>query len=531
MDAILTGPSGVTQLGQMGVTLGRTPENQVVVNDNKASSRHAEIRPSGQGYTIADLGSTNGTFVNGQRLEANMPRMLMPGDTIRIGDMTYTYQAQGYQPGMYAAPMPPAQALNYDPTQPASQPPFQSTSYGGPAQPGSNYQPTMPAQPGSYQPTMPAYPQYEQQYNQQYNQPYTPTPQQGSTPPPPPPGPGQSGQSFYDQNNALTQQASYMAGGSGIPSSPYNVNQPYAPGVSSGTPPYNPNMPNNPDNATPGYPQQSGGYGPPRPPQGSGRRKRNPLLTFILVAIALLLVIGAVSAFFVSNSIQATKDKNTHATATAQSNATQAANTQATGVAVTNATATAGAQNANPYTSGGTLAFDDALKDNTGGHGWEEDSNCQFTQSVYEVTESHSNTFFTCDAKTTSYGNIAFDVALKIIQGDCAGIAFRANTSNDAEYFFEMCQDGTYDLVKYDGTNATYLINVTNSSTIKSGTGQINTLGVVANGSSIELFINGTSVDKTTDSTYSGGVIGLLAVNHNSSSTSVAYAGVRVWTL
>lgn len=529
MDAILNGPGGATQLGTGGVTLGRTPENQVVVNDGKASSRHAEIRPSGQGYTITDLGSTNGTFVNGQRLDANTPRTLMPNDTIRIGDTTYTYQAQNYQPGMYAAPVPSAQASNYDPTQIAPQQPFQATSYGGPAQDGG-YQPTMPAQPESYQPTMPAYPQYEQQYNQQYNQSYTPTPQQGQGyTPPPPPGPGQSGQSYYDQNNALTQQASYIAGGSGSPSSPYNANQPYAPGVSPGTPSYNPNMPNN---AAPGYQQQSGGYGPPPPsPQGFGRRKRNPLLTIILVAIALLLVIGAVSAFFVSSSIQATKDHNTHATATAQSNATQIANTQATTTAGANANATATAQNANPYTNGGTLALNDALKDNTGGHGWEEDSNCQFTQSVYEVTESHSNTFFTCDAKSTTYSNIAYDVALKIIQGDCAGIAFRANVSNDAEYFFEMCQDGTYDVVKYDGSNATYLINVSNSSAIKTGTGQINTLGVVANGSSMELFINGTSVDKTTDSSFSSGSIGVLAVNHTSSSTVVAYAGARVWTL
>ena len=511
MDAILNGPGGVTQVGSGGITLGRTPENQVVVNDGKASSHHAEIRPSGQGFTITDLGSTNGTFVNGQRLEANTPRMLMPGDMIRIGDATYTYQTQSYQQGMYA---PPAQASNYDPTQlaPAPQQPFQSTVYGGP---------------GNYQPTMPAYPQYDQPYNQSY----TPNlQQQGFTPPPPPPE--QSGQSFYDQNNALTQQASYLAGGAagtpGVPSSPYNVNQPYTPGMPSGTPPYNQS---NPNNVAPIYPPVGGGY-VPGPPQGPGRRKRSPLLTIVLVAVALLVVIGAVSAFFVTRNNQITQDNNTHGTATAvANNATQAANTQATSAVVANITATASAQNANPYTSGGTLALEDSLKDNTGGHGWEEDSNCQFTQSVYEVAESHSNTFFTCDAKSTNYSNIAFDVALKIIQGDCAGIAFRANLSNDAEYFFEMCQTGTYDLVMYDGTNSKYLIDVTSSSTIKTGTNQINTLGVVANGSTIQLFINGTSVDQKTDSTYSSGSIGLLAVNHNSSSTSVAYAGVRVWTL
>lgn len=525
MDAVLNGPNGPTQLGPTSVTLGRTPDNQIVVNDGKASSQHAEIRPSGQGYTITDLGSTNGTFVNGQRLDRNMPRMLMSGDTIRIGDTTYTYQAQNYQqPGMYAA----APSSNYDPTQLAPQQPFQATSYGGPPA-GSGraggYQPTQLASAGSgYQPTMPAYPQYDQQYNQQYNQPYNPSnssPQQGYMPPPPPAG--QSGASLYDQNSAPTQQASYVAGGAGVPSSPYNMNQSYTPGA----PAYNPNNP------MPGYSGQAGSYLPPGPPQGPSGRKRNPLLTIVLVAIALLVIIGAISTFLlVRNNQVATDNRNSTATASAQqgnANATGTAMSQATGQA--NATASAQAQNANPYTNGGTLAMEDALKDNSGGHGWEEDANCQFKENVYEVNESHQNTFFTCDAKSTNYNNITFEVSLKIIQGDCAGTAFRANLSNDAEYFFEMCQDGTYDLVMYDGTNAKYLINNTSSSAIKSGIGQINTLGVVANSSNIQLFINGTSVDQTQDSTYSGGSIGLLAINHSSSSTLVAFAGVRVWTL
>lgn len=75
------------------MTLGRAASNALVVQDVKASSRHAEIRPEGQGYSIVDLGSTNGTFVNEQRLAPNTPQTLNANDSIRIGDTHFSYEA------------------------------------------------------------------------------------------------------------------------------------------------------------------------------------------------------------------------------------------------------------------------------------------------------------------------------------------------------------------------------------------------------------------------------------------------------
>src|SRR5947209_13563182 len=71
MEAALNGPSGRTTLGPAVLTIGRVPSNSLVVNDAKASSRHAEISPTGTGYSITDVGSTNGTFVNEQKLDTN----------------------------------------------------------------------------------------------------------------------------------------------------------------------------------------------------------------------------------------------------------------------------------------------------------------------------------------------------------------------------------------------------------------------------------------------------------------------------
>src|ERR1700692_423301 len=164
MEAVLNGPNGRFVLGPAPLTIGRTPDNQLAVNDIKASSHHAAIRPNGQGYTIVDLGSTNGTFVNGQQLERGMPRQLNSGDTIRIGDTSYTYQTSGGNDSQYAAtafanpgqgPFQGNAPSGYDPTVAASSSPSPSTAYGANAMQG-------------YQSSSPDY----QQYNQGAQPPY-----------------------------------------------------------------------------------------------------------------------------------------------------------------------------------------------------------------------------------------------------------------------------------------------------------------------------------------------------------------------
>ncbi|MGH2544477.1 MAG: FHA domain-containing protein, partial [Ardenticatenaceae bacterium] len=65
-------------------TIGRQPDNDVVLDSPVVSRKHAVIMESGEGYAIRDLGSTNGTYVNRQRIDEN-EHPLQHGDLIQLG--------------------------------------------------------------------------------------------------------------------------------------------------------------------------------------------------------------------------------------------------------------------------------------------------------------------------------------------------------------------------------------------------------------------------------------------------------------
>ena len=95
MEASLNSPNGLITLTTNTFIIGRSADNHFVIQDPQASSHHAEIRPDAQGYVLTDLGSTNGTFVNEQRLSPRVPRLLVSNDVIRIGSTRLTYEIAG----------------------------------------------------------------------------------------------------------------------------------------------------------------------------------------------------------------------------------------------------------------------------------------------------------------------------------------------------------------------------------------------------------------------------------------------------
>ena len=78
-------------LGEAPIVIGRATDAGVQLTDTSVSRRHAEVRPSGDGFVVVDLGSTNGTRVNGAGLSSE--RKLADGDTISVGDSLLRFEA------------------------------------------------------------------------------------------------------------------------------------------------------------------------------------------------------------------------------------------------------------------------------------------------------------------------------------------------------------------------------------------------------------------------------------------------------
>ena len=85
-------PGTVFELTKEVSLIGRDVTNDVVVGDAEVSRQHSRITRTPGGYVLEDLGSTNGTFVNGERLVA--PRVMNPGDLVALGEtVSLTFDA------------------------------------------------------------------------------------------------------------------------------------------------------------------------------------------------------------------------------------------------------------------------------------------------------------------------------------------------------------------------------------------------------------------------------------------------------
>lgn len=165
-----TGPTvgKIIALDKGELFLGRDLGNDIVINDPEISRRHSRFAMQGNSFSVEDLGSTNGTFVNGQRLSGAY--LLRSGDTITFGErLSMVFESADFDPdatvvsstvqpayestpeSLYnSVPTPPAayaepQPAAYPPpgqAQPVQQPP-QAQSYVG--QVPEAYAPEQPA--------------------------------------------------------------------------------------------------------------------------------------------------------------------------------------------------------------------------------------------------------------------------------------------------------------------------------------------------------------------------------------------------
>ena len=79
------------ELDTSPLTVGRGAPNDVQLDgDEFASSKHARVEPRRDGVWVEDIGSTNGTYVNGTRIDR--PRKLTPNDVLRVGETDLRYE-------------------------------------------------------------------------------------------------------------------------------------------------------------------------------------------------------------------------------------------------------------------------------------------------------------------------------------------------------------------------------------------------------------------------------------------------------
>jgi Tfp pilus assembly protein PilV len=400
-----------------------------------------------------------------------------------------------YGPGLSNPHYPPAPGPGYNTGQPPSGP---NPNYGvPPSAPNPNYG-IPPSGPN------PNYGQY--------------------APPPPVTGPNLTPDSRYgvppyDQPypqgmaGPYDQTAFSQSSGATYPSYPTPSNPGFSSPQNYAVPPSMPNF----------------GMPPTTPPA-----KKNNIRMVLISVIALLVLAGGVLGLVLYNNQQTKLHNDATATAQTQARSTSTAQAQASATISAQATATY-VKTHYPFSS--NLVLDDSLKDNSGvaKSGWDVGSGCVFTNGAYEATESKANYILPCAAETTNFLNFTFEIQMTIKTGGTGaegGVIFRANMSTDALYVLFLDTVGNYELdVRANSSGAS-------TRTLKSGlisnfaTGfyQVHTIGIVANGSQITVYVDQNQIATATDPTYSSGQIGVIS-NYGSTSTTVAYSNAKVWQL
>jgi hypothetical protein len=132
------------------ISIGREPSNTIVVNDAQISRRHARMELRGPTYAIQDLGSTNGTFVNGVRLSGMQD--LIPGDLVTLGEgIVMAFESTSDMNATLLSSMPAPTAVPVHPPAPAPTPAV-------PPAPAPVYPAKVPAGPVSAPPAVPPAP-------------------------------------------------------------------------------------------------------------------------------------------------------------------------------------------------------------------------------------------------------------------------------------------------------------------------------------------------------------------------------------
>ncbi|MFH1227446.1 MAG: FHA domain-containing protein [Planctomycetota bacterium] len=109
------GRQEIIQLDKDVISFGRSSDNSIVIKSEKVSRKHAEIRKDEESFIVVDLASSNGTYVNGNKVSE---RKLEPGDIIKIGDALIIFERE-LTPEAAKPPESPKPSESFQPPEPA----------------------------------------------------------------------------------------------------------------------------------------------------------------------------------------------------------------------------------------------------------------------------------------------------------------------------------------------------------------------------------------------------------------------------
>lgn len=286
---------------------------------------------------------------------------------------------------------------------------------------------------------------------------------------------------------------------------------------------------------------------PARPPPPPRSPSRKVLLLGLGIIILLALILASVEAVTLltpkttSHAIVRTAT-SAPPTATPTANSTFSAQQAAAQAAAYAATATAAVVALEQQYASATSkppTFTDSLQDNSHGHAWSNGANssggkCQFAAGDYHagVTPQQGSYFIECLATATNFNTFAYQVQLTVLKGDnvCTGLAFGSNASSGGDYYFDICQDGSYGLYLYYPPGGSNQLLKGINPMIHLHPNSPNVLALLFTSDTTAFYLNNRYLDSMGGLNAGPGPIGVI-VYGVSSPTEVIFRDAKVWTV
>lgn len=158
---------------------------------------------------------------------------------------------------------------------------------------------------------------------------------------------------------------------------------------------------------------------------------------------------------------------------------------------------------------------------------------CDLQEDGLHTFSSDGSTAVLCMAEATNFTNAAFQAQVSIVQGDTAGLIFRADSLAQKQYLLGITSSGVYmvALANEPSDLQVHVIAGGISSVINRGLNSPNQLTIIARNSTFYIYINHQFVSQVNDATYSFGAIGLFSADSDGNPTEAVFNNVRLWSI